>query len=87
MSLTIIRNIHGLFLGKVKKVLQLLMFFKKILNEPEHTPHKIWVDKNSKFYNNSLKSWLQDNDMEMYSTHKKNKFVITEKIIRTLKNI
>ena len=87
MSLTIIRNIHGLFLGKVKKVLQLLMFFKKILNEPEHTPHKIWVDKNSKFYNNSLKSWLQDNDMEMYSTHKKNKFVITEKIIRTLKNM
>ena len=87
MSLTIIRNIHGLFLGKVKKVLQLLMFFKQILNEPEHTPHKIWVDKNSKFYNNSLKSWLQDNDMEMYSTHKKNKFVITEKIIRTLKNM
>ena len=45
------------------------MFFKKILTEPEHTPHKIWVDENSKFYNNSLKSWLQDNDMEMYSTH------------------
>ena len=63
------------------------MFFKKILNEPEHTPHKIWVDKNSKFYNNSLKSWLQDNDMEMYSTHKKNKFVITEKIIRKLRSM
>ena len=27
------------------------------------------VDKGSEFYNRSMKSWLQDNDIEMYSTH------------------
>ena len=29
---------------------------------------------------------LQDNDIEMYSTHNRGKFVIVEKFIRTLKN-
>ena len=27
--------------------------------------NKIWVDKSSKFYNRSMKSWLQDNDIEI----------------------
>ena len=26
-------------------------------------------DKGSEFYNRSPKSWLQDNDIEIYSTH------------------
>ena len=33
-----------------------------------------------------MKSWLQDNDTEMYSTHYEGKSVATEKIIRSLKN-
>ena len=33
-----------------------------------------------------MKSWLQDNDTEMYSTHNKGKSVIAERFIRTLKN-
>ena len=32
-------------------------------------PNKIWVDKTSKFYNRSMKSWLQDNHIEIHSTH------------------
>ena len=40
----------------------------------------------SEFYNRSVKSWLQDNDIEMYSTHKKRKSVVTERFIRTLRN-
>ena len=32
-------------------------------------PNKIWVDKDSGFYNNSFKKWLQDNNIEMFSTH------------------
>ena len=45
------------------------------------------VDKVSQFYNRSLKSWLQDNDIEMYSsTHYKGKSVVAEKFIRALKN-
>ena len=31
-------------------------------------PNKTWVDKSSKFYNGSMKSWLEKNNIEMYST-------------------
>ena len=33
-----------------------------------------------------MKSWLQYNDIEMYSTHIEGKSVAAEKFIRTLKN-
>ena len=38
------------------------------------------------FYNRSMKSWLETNDIEMYSTHNKGKSVAAEIFIRTLKN-
>ena len=47
-------------------------------------PSKIWVDKGSEFYNRSMKSFLQDNDIEMFSTHNERKSVVTERSIRTL---
>ena len=33
-----------------------------------------------------MKSWLQDNDLEMYSTHNGDKSVTAERFIRTLNN-
>ena len=30
----------------------------------DHKPNKIWVDKDSEFYNRSVKSWLQDNNID-----------------------
>ena len=33
-----------------------------------------------------MKSWLQDNDTGMYSTHNEEKSVVTERFIRTLRN-
>ena len=44
------------------------------------------VDKDSEFYNRSIKSYLQNNNIEMYSTHMEGKSVAAEKFIRTLKN-
>ena len=44
------------------------------------------MDKGSEYYNRSMKSWLQDNDIEMYSTHNEEKPVVAERFIRTLKN-
>ena len=44
------------------------------------------VDKRSEFYNRSMKSWLQDNDIKMYSTHNEGKSVVDERFIRTLNN-
>ena len=35
--------------------------FQKILNECVSKPNKIWVDKESEFYNKLLKSLLQKN--------------------------
>ena len=33
-----------------------------------------------------MKSWLEKNDIEMYSTHNEEKSVVAEGFIRTLKN-
>ena len=33
-----------------------------------------------------MKSWLEKNDIEMYSTHNEGKSVVTERFIRTIKN-
>ena len=33
-----------------------------------------------------MKSWLQLNDIEMYSTHNQGKSAVAERFIRTLKN-
>ena len=50
------------------------------------TTNKIWVDKRSEFYNRPMKSWLERNDIGMYSTHNKEKYITAERFIRTLKN-
>ena len=62
----------------------MINFFQKILDESNRKPSKIWVDKSREFYNRSKKSWLQDNDIEMYSTHNEGKSVVAERFIRTL---
>ena len=51
-----------------------------------HKPNKIWVDKRSKFYNRSMKSWLKKNATEMQSTHNEGKTVFAQRFIRTLEN-
>ena len=38
------------------------------------------------FHNRSMKSWLEDNGIEMYSTYNERKFVVAERFIRTLKD-
>ena len=60
--------------------------FQKILNEFKRKPNKIWVDKGSQLYNRSMQSWLQDNNIEMYSTQSKGKSVVAERFIRIFKN-
>ena len=43
--------------------------FQKIFNKAGRKPNKIWVDKGSEIYNKSLKSLLEKNNIEIYSTH------------------
>ena len=56
--------------------------FQKFLDESNLTPNKIWIDKGSEFYNKSVKSWIEKNDIEMYFTNNEEKFVVTEIFIR-----
>ena len=45
------------------------------------------MDIGSEFYNRSImKSWLEKNDIEMYSTHNEGKSIVAEKFMRTTKN-
>ena len=70
---------------KDKKCIIIVNAFRKILKESERKPNKILVDKGSEFYNNSFKTWLKDNDIEIYSIHNEGKSVVAERFIRILK--
>ena len=50
-------------------------------------PNRICVDEGIEFYYRSMKSSLKEDDIEMYSTLNEGKYVVSEKIIKTLKNI
>ena len=49
-------------------------------------PKKLWVDNGSEFYNKIFKKWLNDNNIEMYSTFNEGKAVVIERFNITLKN-
>ena len=60
--------------------------FQKILDKSGCKRNKTGVDIGSEFYNRLMKSWLQDNDIEMYSTTNKGKSAVDKRFIRSLKN-
>ena len=64
----------------------LLKNLKKYINTSDRKPDKIWVDHGSEFYNNKFKNFFKKNDIEMYSTFKKEKSVAAKRFIKTLKN-
>ena len=71
---------------KDKKAVKTINAFQKILKESNGKPYNICVEKGSEFYNRSMKSWLEKNATEMYSTHNEGKSIVAARIIRTLKN-
>ena len=71
---------------KDKKGVSIVTAFQSILKQSNRKPNKIWVDKGSEFYDASLKKWLRDNDIVMYSTNDEGKSVVAERFIRTLKS-
>ena len=48
---------------KCKKGIAITNAFQKILNKSNRKPNKIRVDKGSEFYNRSMKSWLEKDDI------------------------
>ena len=71
---------------KDKRGVSIAAAFQSTLKQSNRKSNKIWVDKGCEFYNASFKKWLQQKDIVMYSTHNKEKSVVAERFIITLKN-
>ena len=67
---------------KDKKGITITNDFQNILNESNRKPNKIWVEKGSEFYNRSIKSWLDKNDIEMYSTHNEGSLLLLKGLVK-----
>ena len=70
---------------ETQKGIRITNAFQKNLIKSSCKQNKI-LGKGSKFCNRSMKSWLQANDIKVYSTHNEIKSVVAERLIRTLKN-
>ena len=66
---------------KDKRGITITNAFQKILDTSICKPNK-----DNECYNRSMKSFLRNNNTEMYSTHNEGKSVVTAKFIRTLRN-
>ena len=61
---------------KYKKGIAITNVFQKVLKKSNRKPHKIWLDKSSEFYKKLMKSFLDNNNIEMYSTHNQGKLLL-----------
>ena len=57
-----------------------------MLKKSNRKSNKIWVDKGGDFYNRLMNSWLEKNDIEIYSTHNEGKSAVAERLIMTIEN-
>ena len=69
---------------KDKKVITITNAFQQFLEESNRNK-KMWIDKSSKFYRRSMKLWLHDTGIVIYSVHKERKYNDVERFVRTLK--
>ena len=69
---------------KDKKGVTTSNVFQKNWKESKIKPNNIWVDKGSKFDNRSIKSWLEKNVIEMYSTLNEGRPIVDEGLVRSL---
>ena len=86
-----VTDIYGKYvwvvLLKNKKGTTITNAFKKFLDESKwRKTNKKWGDKGSEFYKRSIKSWLEDNGIEIYSTYNEENYVVAERFIRSFKN-
>ena len=66
---------------KDKKGVAITNAFQKFLKETNCKPNKIWLDKLSEFYDRSMKSFLQNDNLELYLTYNEGKFVVAERVV------
>ena len=49
---------------------------QEILDESNFKPSKVWLGEGNKFYNRSMKLWVEKIATEMYSTHNEGKSTV-----------
>ena len=54
---------------------------QNILKESNYKPNKIWEDKSSEFYTRSMKSLLEKNAIEMYSTQNEEDLLLQKDLL------
>ena len=59
--------------------------FAFIVSGSGRKPTKLWVDEGTEFYNRTFKKYLEENGIEMYSTHNEGKAVVVERFNKTMK--
>ena len=69
---------------KDKKGITITNAFQKLMEKSNRKLNRLWVEKGSDFYNRSMKVFLENNNIEMYSTSNEEKSVAAERFIRTL---
>ena len=82
----IYRKYASIALHKIKKGITIINEFQKNSNASVRKSCKIWVDQGSEFRNRSMKSWLHDNDIKIYSPQNDRKPVVVERFIWILKS-
>ena len=58
--------------------------FKKLIETSERKPHKIWSDRGKEFYNQTFLHYLNEQNIQIYSTNSDSKAVFVERFNRTL---
>ena len=66
---------------KDQKCVSIVNAFQSILKKSNRKPNKICVDKGSEFYNRSMKSWLEKNDIEMYLIHNEENLLLLRDLL------
>ena len=59
--------------------------FDYIIEGSRRKPSRLWVDKGTEFYNQTFNKYLEQNNIQMYSTHNEGKAVVVERFNRTIK--
>ena len=58
--------------------------FKSLLETSKRKPHKIWSDRGKEFYNTTFLHYLNEQNIQIYSTNSDLKAVFVERFNRTL---
>ena len=64
-----------------KRRITIVNLSQKIISK-RRKPNKMWVDQGGEFYNNLLKRFLKNNNIEVYSSYNEGKSVVAERFIR-----